>query len=144
MAQMFCTFRLGDLSFGVEAKQVQEVLFDRQLTRVPLAPPEVRGLLNLRGQIVPALDLRRRLGLPPAQGDRPPMNVVIRLGDGPVSFLVDEIGEVIEVNDADFEPPPETLTGEARRLIRGAYKLDDRLLLALAANEVANLAVARP
>src|SRR5258708_3366473 len=107
------------------------------MTRVPLAPAEVRGLINLRGQIVPAVDLRRRLELPPME--QPAMNVVVRTEGGAVSFLVDEIGDVIEVDEADFERPPETLAGVALKLIRGAYKLEGRLLLELAATEAADL-----
>jgi purine-binding chemotaxis protein CheW len=100
------------------------------MTRVPLAVPAVGGLINLRGQVVTAIALRERLGLP-ADPERTPMNVVVRTNDGAVSLLVDTIGDVIEAHDKDFEPPPETLTGPARHLIHGAYKLDGKLLLAL-------------
>jgi purine-binding chemotaxis protein CheW len=135
--RQLCTFRLADLYLGVDAQQVQEVLTHRPMTRVPLAPLAVRGLINLRGQIVPALDLRARLMLPPT--DRPAMNVVVRTDSGPVSFLVDEIGDVMDVSEADFERPPATVTGITRKLIRGAYKLFDRLLLDLDAARVADL-----
>ncbi len=135
--RQLCTFHLAELFLGVDAQQVQEVLTHRPMTRVPLAPPEVRGLINLRGQIVPAVDLRARLKLPPS--DQPAMNVVIRTDSGPVSFLVDDIGDVMEVSEADFERPPATMTGAARKLIRGAYKLDGQLLLLLAAAETAEL-----
>jgi purine-binding chemotaxis protein CheW len=88
----------------------------------------VSGLINLRGQIVTAVDLRRRLELEP----RPPgllaMNVVVRSEDGAVSLLVDEIGDVVEVNEDTFEPPPETLRGSVRTMILGVHKLDGRLL----------------
>lgn len=98
---------------------------------MPLAPPVVRGLINLRGQIVTAIDLRRRLELAERPTDREPMNVVVRTEDGAVSLLADEICDVIEVDDELFERPPETLGGAARELIPGAYKLKDRLLLVL-------------
>jgi purine-binding chemotaxis protein CheW len=101
------------------------------MTAVPLAPPEVAGLINLRGQIVTALDLRSRLGLPPRPDDKLPMNVVVRTPEGSLSLLVDEIGDVIEVGEDSFERPPATLTGPARLLVRGAHKLDDRLMLVL-------------
>ncbi len=127
----FCTFYLDGLFFGVEVLQVQEVIRYQTMTRVPLAPPVVSGLINLRGQIVTAIDLRRRLGLAERSADRLPMNVVIRTDDGAVSFLVDEIGDVLDVDDSAFERPPETMTGPARDLIRGVYKLSDRLLLIL-------------
>jgi purine-binding chemotaxis protein CheW len=101
------------------------------MTRVPLAPPVVRGLINLRGQIVTALDLRRRLELPDRPEGQLPVNVVIRTDDGAVSLLVDEIGDVVTVSEESFERPPDTLRGPARDLILGAHKLSDRLLLAL-------------
>jgi purine-binding chemotaxis protein CheW len=101
------------------------------MTRVPLAPPTVRGLLNLRGQIVTGIDLRRRLELPERASGSLPMNVVLRGEDSPVSFLVDEIGEVIEVAADAWERPPDTLQGRVRELIQGVYPLPDELLLVL-------------
>lgn len=129
--QQFATFYLDRLLFGVEVKQVQEVIRFQEMTRVPLAPAVVRGLINLRGQIVTAVDLRRRLGLPELEPDRLPMNVVVRTSDGAVSLLVDEIGDVVEVTSDAFECPPETVTGAARDLIRGVYKMSDGLLRVL-------------
>lgn len=129
--KQLCTFKLGDQAFGVDALTVQELIRHQTMTRVPQAPESVRGLINLRGQIVTALDLRTRLGMEPLGDDRQPMNVVIRSDDGAVSLLVDQIGDVIEVNDDCFEAPPDTLSGKAREFIRGAYKLADRLLLLL-------------
>jgi purine-binding chemotaxis protein CheW len=131
LVKQFATFYLDRLLFGVEVETVQEVIRYQEMTRVPLAPAVVAGLINLRGQIVTALDLRRRLELAERAEGRLPMNVVVRAGDEAVSLLVDEIGDVLEVEDESFEPPPETLKGVARELIRGAYKLKDRLLLVL-------------
>jgi purine-binding chemotaxis protein CheW len=130
----FCTFDLDGLTFGVEVQRVQEVIRYQEMTRIPLASRVVSGLINLRGQIVTAIDLRRRLDLPDRPADQKPMNVVVRTDDGVVSLLVDEIGDVIEVADERFETPPETLQGPARALLEGAYKLDERLLLVLNAN----------
>ena len=127
----FCTFYLDKLLFGVELKGVQEVIRTLEMTKVPLAPEVVSGLINLRGQIVTAVDLRRRLELEPAPPGMLTMNVVVRSEDGAVSLLVDEIGDVLEVPETTFERPPETLKGTARELICGAYKLPDRLLLVL-------------
>jgi purine-binding chemotaxis protein CheW len=127
----FCTFFLGDLLLGVEVLKVQEVIRLQSMTKVPLAPPTVRGLINLRGQIVLAVDLRQRLELPPAVGGADLMNVVVRDGESAVSLLVDDIGDVLELSADRFEPPPDTLTGVARELVRGVYQLKDRLLLIL-------------
>jgi purine-binding chemotaxis protein CheW len=129
--QQFCTFHLGDLFLGIEVLQVQEVIRAQAMTRVPLAPHAVTGLINLRGQIVTAVDLRRRLGLADRVEGVDAMNVVVRTDDGAVSLLVDEIGDVLEVTADVFEPAPETLAAAARSLIRGVYKLQDRLLLVL-------------
>jgi purine-binding chemotaxis protein CheW len=130
-SHQFCTFFLGDLTFGIEVQAIQEVIRYQEMTPVPLAPATVRGLINLRGQIVAAIDLRTRLDMPVrATGDLP-MNVVVRTADGAVSLLVDEIGDVVEVDPGLYEPPPETLSGTARQLVTGVYKLHDRLLLVL-------------
>jgi len=130
--RQFCTFHVGELYLGVDVLRVQEVIRAQPMTPVPLAPPVVRGLINLRGQIVTALDLRRRLALPDrAETDPPPVNVVLLTDDGAVSLLADEVGDVLTVSNSDFELPPGTLRGEARELIRGAYKLPERLLLIL-------------
>jgi purine-binding chemotaxis protein CheW len=131
LERQFCTFHLGALFLGIEVRKVQEVIRSQQMTRVPLASRVVRGLINLRGQIVTAIDLRERLGLQERQADRPPMNVVVRTDEGAVSFLVDEIGDVLDTEADQYEPPPETLAAPARALIRGVYKLPDRLLLIL-------------
>jgi len=137
--RQFCSFFLDGLRFGVDVRKVQEVVPYQEMTRVPLAPPTVRGLLNLRGQIVTGIDLRRRLDLPERPADRLPMNVVLRGEDSPVSFLVDDIGEVIEVNADACEPPPDTLRGRVRELIQGVYPLPDELLLVLDTDRTVNV-----
>ena len=130
---------MNGLFFGVEVLNVQEVLRYQQMTRVPLAPVTVQGLINLRGQIVTAIDLRHRLELPGRADGELPMNVVVRGEDGAVSLLVDEIGDVVEIDDDIFENPPETLRGIARELIKGVYKLKERLLLVLDTERTVNL-----
>jgi purine-binding chemotaxis protein CheW len=130
-AKQLCTFYAAGGFFGIPVEQVQEVVRPQPITPVPLAPKVVRGLINLRGQILTAVDLRYRLGLGEPGDAKTLMNVVVRTGDSPVSFLVDEIGEVVEVQEDTFESPPDTLQGNMRELIEGAYKLENRLLLAL-------------
>lgn len=141
-SRQYCTFILDGLSFGVEVLKVQEVVRYQEMTKIPLAPSVVRGLLNLRGQIVTAIDLRRRLGLSDRPADRLPMNVVVRIEDGLISLLVDEIGDVQDVPEAAFERPPETLDAVARTFIQGAYKLEGRLLLVLDTERAACLSLA--
>lgn len=137
--KQFSTFVVDGLLFGVEVEKVQEVIRYQVMTRVPLAPPVVKGLINLRGQIATAVDLRCRLGLPQRATADLPMNVVIRHDDGAVSLLVDEIGDVLEVEEEAFELPPGTLVAEAREVIRGVYKLKDSLLVALDTDKILNL-----
>jgi purine-binding chemotaxis protein CheW len=122
---------LKDQFFGVPVQQVQEVLCYQEMTRVPLTSPVIRELINLRGQIVMAVDLRRRFAMEDRPASQLPMNVVVRTEDGPVSLLVDEIRDVLEVAEESFEKPPETMQGHARELARGVYKLRERLMLVL-------------
>jgi purine-binding chemotaxis protein CheW len=124
----FCTFHLDGRLFGVKLQQIQEVIRSFDLTELPLAPMVVSGLMNLRGQIVAAIDLRRRLELVPRLKGVEPICVVVRTSDSVVSLLVDDIGDVVEVQEAAFEPPPETLMGRMRSVILGVYKLDQHLL----------------
>jgi len=126
--RQFCTFYLENYLFGIELLKVQEVLQPLALSEVPLAPAAVRGLMNLRGQIILAVDLRRQLELPERADGKLPMNVVVRTEDDAVSLLVDEIGDVVEVGEDSFEPPPETLHSRFRSVILGVHKLDKRLM----------------
>jgi purine-binding chemotaxis protein CheW len=127
----FCTFFAAGHFFGVEVLKVQEVIQFQELTEVPLAPTVVEGLINLRGEVVTALDLRRRLELKERDKDTHPLNVVLRSNGNVTSLLVDEIGDVLELDSDAFEGTVETVAGIGRELIRGVYKLKERLLLVL-------------
>jgi purine-binding chemotaxis protein CheW len=137
--RQFCTFRLGEFYMGVDVREVQEVLRYQEMTRVPLAPGVVRGLINLRGQIVMAIDLRRRLQLPDRPEDQLPTNVIVRTDEGAVSLLVDKLSDVLEIDASTLEPPPDTLDGIARDLIVGVHMLDGRMLLILETNRLVDL-----
>lgn len=104
--KQFCTFYLENRFFGVEVEKVQEVFRYQEMTQVPLAPSVVRGLINLRGQIITAIDLRQRLGMKNLSNDQKPMNIVVKADGEVVSLLVDRIGDVLEVKDEVLEPPP--------------------------------------
>jgi len=125
------TFTLDGHLYGVDVSAVQEVLRGQPQTRIPLAPETVSGLINLRGQVMSAVELRARLGLPEREADREPMLVVVRVAGETIALLVDTIGAVMDVDDDQFELPPDTLAGPAREFLHGAYKLEDQLLLAL-------------
>jgi purine-binding chemotaxis protein CheW len=128
--RQYATFEVDGQYFGVDVARVQEVFRHHDRTPVPLAPPTVAGLINLRGEVIPAIDVRTRMGLPRREsGD--PMNVVVRDGDEVVSLLVDSIGDVSEADDAAVEPPPTTISGPARDMILGAIPQEGRLLLLL-------------
>ena len=124
----FSTFFVADLFFGVDVLCVQEVLRFQQMTRVPQAPEVIEGLINLRGQIVTAIDMRRRLRLPPRAGEKTPMNMVVRTEDGAVSLLVDEIGDVLDVDPATIRAWAQSngyavsTRGRVSRELREAYK----------------------
>jgi len=134
--RQYSTFSIENLFFGIEVLKVQEVLRYLEMTSVPLAPDVIEGLINLRGQIVTAVDMRRRLGLPKRRDGETPMNMVVRSEDGPVSLLVDEIGDVLEVRADSYEPPPDNMPADQREMIEGVYKLEGRLLLVLNAERV--------
>ncbi|MFN7840202.1 MAG: chemotaxis protein CheW [Pirellula sp.] len=114
ISSQLCTFFLDSQMFGIDVQTVQEVIRYQQMTDIPLAPDAVCGLINLRGQIVTAIDLRKRLGLPSRPEGQLPMNVVVRSDDGAVSLLVDQIGDVQESDLENFASPPETLRGGGR------------------------------
>jgi purine-binding chemotaxis protein CheW len=132
----FSTFFVDEFLFGIDIAKVQEVVSGPELTPVPLSPPIVRGLINLRGQIVTAIDLRRCLELSHPSVCQPFVNIIIYTEDGCVSLLADRAGDVLSVDSEEFEYAPPTLEGRLRELIRGAFKLDRRLLLVLDTDKV--------
>ena len=138
-ASQLCTFYLDKQMYGVDVQSVQEVIRYQEMTDVPLAPDSVVGLINLRGQIVTAIDLRTRLGLANRPEGQLPMNVVVQSDDGAISLLVDQIGDVQEIDTDNFESLPETLQGISRTMIRGAYKMKNHLLLILDTERAMNV-----
>jgi len=137
--RQFCTFWMGQRLYGMPVEEVQEVIREQHMTRVPLSGRMVRGLINLRGKIVTAIDLRKGLGLGEQEGNGPLMNVVVNSGEQVVSFLVDAIGDVLDVEEEAFEDVPDTLQGAAGDLVLGVYKLGSGLLHVLDASKCAQL-----
>ena len=129
--RQYSTFRINELLLGIEVVKVQEVIRYQEMTVVPLAPHAVEGLINLRGQIVIAIDTRRSLGLPSAHKEALPMNVVIQSEDGAVSLLVDDIGDVIDVPLDAYAPVPDNMPQGQRDLIECVYDLKEGLMLVL-------------
>jgi purine-binding chemotaxis protein CheW len=138
-ARQFCTFYLDRLLFGMESQKIQEVVTYRELRPVPLAPAVVSGLMNLRGQVVVALELRRQLELPERSADLTPVCLVVRAAGGTVCLLADEVGNVVEVEDESFEALPETLSARLRSVILGVHKLDLQLMHVLDTDQVCKI-----
>lgn len=129
--RLLCTFTVAGRSFGLDVRVVQEVLRHQEVTRLPLAAPAVRGIINLRGRIVPAVDLRRCLEFPDAPPGGDPANIVVHGPASVASLLVDEIGDVVAVSESAFERPPDTIPGALRSMALGVFPHHDRLLLEL-------------
>ena len=139
-----CTFQVAELFLGLEIGSVQEVLRGQEVTRLPLAAAPVRGIINLRGRIVPAVDLRRCLELPPVPEGMDRATLVVRGFEAPVSLLVDDVGDVMTVSEETFARTPETVRASARELLRGVFPLEDRLLLELDLGRVLRAAYTEP
>ncbi len=138
--QQYATFRVADMFMGIELSWVQELMRYQEMASVPLAPPAVEGLINLRGQIVTALDMRTIFSLPPMEkGETRPMNIVIRSEGGSVSLLVDEICDVVDVPKANWTPLPANLPAEQRALLQGVYQLDASLLMVVDTERVISM-----
>lgn len=140
-AIQLCTFRLGDLHLGLDVLSIQEVIKCPALAPVPLAPDSIEGLLNLRGQILTAIDLRRQLGLPrdsdPGFGK---MLIIVRTRSVEAALLVDSVGEVLDVTDESFEETAANVPASVRPFLVGVHKLEKRLLHVLDAEAAASLA----
>lgn len=142
VAEQYCTFWVDDLYFGVAVAEVQEVLRHQPMTPVPRAHEAVRGLINLRGQIVTALDLRVRLGLPPRPEGVLPMNVIVHSRGEVVSLLVDDIGDVIDPRDQgslELEPAPSNMPAKVHDVVVGVRPLPDAILLVLDADRAVDV-----
>lgn len=137
--QGFVSIRIGAQWFGVPVLRVQDVIAETTINRVPLAPPEVAGSLNLRGRIVTAIDLRRRLRMEPRQAGDPLMSVIVDRAGELYALLVDDVGDVLWLPSASHEPAPVTLSAHWRGLCDGLYRLETDLLLVLDVDSVLSL-----
>ncbi|KRB77920.1 chemotaxis protein CheW [Nocardioides sp. Root190] len=139
-AEQYCTFWVADLYFGVAVDEVQEVLRHQPMTPVPRADEAVTGLINLRGQIVTAVDLRKRLRLPARPEGQVPMNVIVRSRGEVVSLLVDDIGDVIDTAGVDAQPAPSNMPRDVQDVVREVRPLPDAILLVLDADRAVDVA----
>jgi purine-binding chemotaxis protein CheW len=136
--EQFCTFYLNDTRFGMNIKDIQEIIRHQIPIRVPLANPEICGLINLRGQIVTVLDLKQRLKIGEESDEDHSIeyNIVVHSRDDVVSLQIDRLDDILELSRDQFEPPPATLQGTLRQFLQGAYKLADGFLLVLDPDKV--------
>ena len=125
----FASFRLGDLLLGIDIHQVQEINRNLDITPVPHSPPAVRGVINLRGEVVTVIDLRAVLGLPAVDSSRLTRNVVVQQGGERIGLLVDSIADVVKTFVDDIDPLPENLGGIDHSFFTGVVKLDEGLLV---------------
>lgn len=132
----YLTFYTGDQLFGVPVLVVQDVMRTPKLTRIPLAPPQVAGALNLRGRIITAIDVRQRLGLGEMDADSHHMSIVVEYGDDLYNLIVDRVGEVLRVRDDSYEQNPGNLDPRWAEFCSGVHRLEGTLLLVM---EVDNL-----
>ena len=130
-ANQYVSFQVDRQLLGIPVNTVQEVLNPQTIAPVPRARPEIAGLLNLRGQIVTAVNLRRRLGLPDLPPEKASMNVVVRHRDESYSLLVDEVGDVINVSEEALQPAPQTLDSHWKSVTSGIFRLEKRLFVIL-------------
>lgn len=140
--QKYATFYLEGICFGVQIEKVQEVLEYQEITPVPLSPAVLPGIINLRGQILTTIDLKTRLELSGNKSSAQPMMVVVRTSEGPMNLVVDQIGNVMDVDSELFEKPTETLKAGVRAVTTHVCKLKGRLLLVLDTEKIIQLPVA--
>lgn len=129
--QLICTFTVANNNYGVVVDNVQEVLADHQITDIPLAPPGVLGLMNIRGRIVPAIALHKVLRLQGKEDQEERLNIIINHDGEQVGLMVDRIGDIVSIKPEEIEAPPETLKGAPRRFMRGVFPVQGSLYLLL-------------
>lgn len=146
MAEQLCTFWLNGIYFGIDVQHVQEVIRPQVMTHIPLAPPDICGLINLRGQIITVIDLQQRLEMGEStkrgnvQLEEPQgFNIVVCSDNEVVSLLVDDVADVLDFPENTFQPPPATLKGKMRHILAGAYPLTEGFLLVIDTEKILNV-----
>ena len=132
------TFKIADEEFGVDILKVQEIIRMMPITKVPNAPTFVEGVINLRGKVIPVIDMRKRFGLPASEHDSSTRIEVMDLQGQIVGFVVDAVSEVLRIKESTVEPPPAVVAGVGSEYMRGVGKLEDRLLILLDLDKLLN------
>ncbi|MBX3424639.1 MAG: purine-binding chemotaxis protein CheW [Pirellulales bacterium] len=127
----FATFYVGDILLGIDIRYVQEINRQLAVTRVPHAPPEVRGVINLRGDVATVIDLRRVLDLPPAELTRDSRNLIVNFDGESIGLLVDRISDILTISEDQIEPPPANVSGLDGRLLAGVHTMKSSIVVLL-------------
>jgi purine-binding chemotaxis protein CheW len=135
----YITAMIGDQLFGLPILRVQDVFMPERLTRVPLAPPDIAGVLNLRGRIVTLIDMRNRLGLPAREDAAPPMAIGVEMRGESYGLLIDSVGEVLKLDDSAREPNPINLDPRLARMSAGIFRLEGQLLMVVDIDRVLDI-----
>ncbi|MCX7984836.1 MAG: chemotaxis protein CheW [Bacteroidetes bacterium] len=132
------SFKVGDEEFGIDILKVQEINRMMEITKIPDAPPDIEGVVNFRGKVIPVIDLRKRFGLPIKEQNSNTRLIVVELEKKTVGFIVDEVKEVLRIPKSITEPPPPLAVGSNAEYILGVGKLENRLLTLLDLEKVVN------
>ncbi|MEM1303798.1 MAG: chemotaxis protein CheW [Planctomycetota bacterium] len=136
--QQFATFYVGELLLGVDIRHVQEINRQLDITPVPNAPPHVRGVINLRGEVATVIDLRTKLGLPKSEATPATRNLIVHSQDEPIGLWVDRIGDILTVAPEQIAPPPANVDGVDGRFFRGVHTMDTEIVVLLDVDHVLN------
>lgn len=127
----FVGFRLGDEDYAIAITKIQEIILMTPITRLPQAPPYIEGLINLRGSVIPIVNLRKRFGLPPREPDEETRTIVVNVGEKTIGCVVDSVTRVMRINRDQIQPPPPGVGDAANQHLAGLARRDDGLLILL-------------
>ncbi len=125
------TFRLGSGEYAIDIMQAKEIIKMEKITLIPNAPDFVEGVINLRGNIIPIIDLKKRFNLEEIEGDKNTGIIIVKIEDVDMGIIIDSISKVVSISNSDIQPPPPMLSGIGQKYIKGVGKLEDKLLVVL-------------
>ncbi|AEM23001.1 chemotaxis protein CheW [Brachyspira intermedia] len=125
------TFRLGSGEYAIDIMQAKEIIKMEKITLIPNAPDFVEGVINLRGNIIPIIDLKKRFNLEETEGDKNTGIIIVKIEDVDMGIIIDSISKVVSISNSDIQPPPPMLSGIGQKYIKGVGKLEDKLLVVL-------------
>jgi purine-binding chemotaxis protein CheW len=125
------TFRLGNAEYGIDIMQAKEIIKMEKITLIPNAPEYVEGVINLRGNVIPIIDLKKRFHLEEGEGEQDTGIIIVRVENVEMGIIIDSISKVISIPEDDVQPPPPVFAGIGQKYIQGVARLEDRLLIIL-------------